>query len=207
MKPTHFSKTERAHTQAENRRGQPVSRPEPAARPSAGSARSGKRILLVDDDSTVRDSLQDVLVARGYVVIPAENGVQALHLASLMTLDLVLLDLNMPAKNGWETFERLTTGNPLLPVIIITARPNQVFTALSAGAAALLEKPMDISILLEAVARLLAETSEQRRARSAGKKTEFHYRPAIRGDSRVQAAAPAPLEPFASEQSPGPDCR
>ena len=171
MKPTRFSKTETAHAHSESRPGQPVPRQEPVVRPSPGTARSGKRILLVDDDPTVRDSLNDVLVARGYVVIPAENGVQALYLANQMTVNLVLLDLNMPAKNGWETFERLIAGNPLIPIIIITARPNQVFTALSAGAAALLEKPMDISMLLEAIEKLLAETSEQRRARSVGKKT------------------------------------
>ena len=54
---------------------------EPAAQPSPGSSRPGKRILLVDDDPTVRDSLNDVLVAEGYSVIPAENGQQALDLA------------------------------------------------------------------------------------------------------------------------------
>ena len=139
--------------------------------------RPGKRILLVDDDSTVRDSLNDVLVSRGYSVIPAENGQQALELANESSVDLVLLDLNMPIKNGWDTFEQLTREHPLIPVIIATARPNQLFTALGAGAGALLEKPMDIPTLLRTMEKLLAETAEQRLARLAGQKAEFHYKP------------------------------
>ena len=165
-----------AATRARSARpGNPSPEPLPA---SPESPRPGKRILLVDDDPTVRDSLNDVLVAEGYFVIPAENGQQALDLANQLPVDLVLLDLNMPVKNGWDTFERLTAEHPLIPIIIITARPNQLFTALSAGAGALLEKPMDIPTLLRAMETLLAETAEQRLARLAGKKTEFHYQPA-----------------------------
>ena len=84
----------------------------------------------------------------------------------------------MPVKNGWDTFDRLTAEHPLIPVIIVTARPNQLFTAVSAGAGALLEKPMDIPTLLRTMEKLLAETGEQRLARLVGKKTDFHYKPA-----------------------------
>jgi DNA-binding response OmpR family regulator len=145
---------------------------------SSENSRPGKRILLVDDDPTVRDSLSNVLVTEGFSVIPAENGQQALDLADQLPVDLVLLDLNMPVKNGWDTFERLTAEHPLVPIIIATARPNQLFTAVSAGAGALLEKPMDIPTLLKAIKMLLVETAEQRLARLVGKKTEFHYVPA-----------------------------
>ena len=83
----------------------------------------------------------------------------------------------VPVKNGWDTFEQLTREHPLIPVIIATARPNQLFTALGAGAGALLEKPMDIPTLLRRMEKLLAETAEQRLARLAGQKAEFHYKP------------------------------
>jgi DNA-binding response OmpR family regulator len=178
MKPPLPSKTASTHACSTNRPRQLAPLREPAAQPSPGSSRSGKRILLVDDDSTVRDSLSNVLVAEGYSVIPAENGQQALDLANQLPIDLVLLDLNMPVKNGWDTFERLTAEHPLLPIIIVTARPNQLFTAATAGAGALLEKPMDIPTLLRAIKMLLVESSEQRLARLVGKKTEFHYKPA-----------------------------
>lgn len=137
-----------------------------------------KRILLVDDDPTVRDSLNDVLVGENYCVVSAANGQQALDYAKTMPVDLVLLDLNMPVKNGWDTFEQLTASLPLIPVIITTARSNQLFTALSAGASALLEKPMDIPILLQTIEKLLAESVQQRLARLAGQKIVFHYRSA-----------------------------
>jgi DNA-binding response OmpR family regulator len=95
-----------------------------------------------------------------------------------LPVDLALLDLNMPVKNGWDTFQQLTFEHPLIPIIIVTARPNQLFTALGAGAGALLEKPMDIPTLLRTIIKLLAESSEQRLARLAGKETEFHYKSA-----------------------------
>lgn len=133
------------------------------------------RILLADDDAGVRDSLSDVLVSEGYVVDQASDGQQALELAASNQLALVLLDLNMPVKNGWDTFERLTAEHPLLPVIILTARPNQLFTAAGAGVGALLEKPLDIPTLLQTIRRLLAESAETRLARLAGREAPFHY--------------------------------
>jgi len=148
---------------------------DPPNTPLPPSANPRARILLVDDDATVRDSLSDVLVTEGYVIVPAIDGQQALALAGSSQFDLVLLDLNMPVKNGWDTFEQLTREHPLLPIIIVTARPNQLFTAVGAGAGALLGKPLDIPTLLRTVRRMLAESTEIRLARLAGRETEFHY--------------------------------
>jgi len=161
-----------------NRPGPTIPHREPASHPPPASTHSVKRILLVDDDPTVRDSLHQVLVAERYFVIPAENGRQALDLANELPVDLVLLDPNMPVMNGWDTFDRLTAEHPTTPIIIVTARPNQLFMALNAGAGALLEKPMDIPTLSQTMGKLLAETDEQRLARLVGKNSEFHYKPA-----------------------------
>jgi DNA-binding response OmpR family regulator len=138
-----------------------------------------KRILLADDDSGVRDSLAAALRSDGYLVFPAKDGQEALKVVSTTVIDLVLLDLNMPVKNGWDTFERLTAENPLLPIIIITARSNQQFTALSAGVGALLEKPLDIPTLLKTVNALLAESAEVRLARMTGYHAGLFYRPSV----------------------------
>jgi len=145
---------------------------------SAPSARV-RRILLADDDPGVRGSLSDVLVSEGYVVIPASDGHQALALAASTPVDLVVLDLNMPLKNGWDTFERLSAEHPFVPVIIITARPNQLFTALGAGVGALLEKPLEIPVFLNTISRLLMEPDETRLARLAGRPAEFCFAPGI----------------------------
>lgn len=158
----------------------------PLPRTSPGPTRrcgdSGqKRILLVDDDALVRESLSDLLKLDGYDVIPAADGRQAVNLANNCPVDLVLLDLNMPVLNGWDTFEQLTKDHPLVPVIIVTGRPNQLFMAVNAGAGALMEKPMDVPILLGTICKLLAESAEERIARLAGKEADFHYKPSCQG--------------------------
>ncbi len=178
MKSPTPSKIATAHARSTNRPGPSTPQRQPVGDSSTRGSHSGKRILLVDDDPTVRESLNNLLVAEGYSVIPAENGQHALDLASQSSVDLVLLDLNMPVMNGWDTFERLTAEHPLIPIIIATARPNQLFMALNAGVGALLEKPMDIPTLLQTMKNLLAESAEQRLARLAGEKAEFFYKPA-----------------------------
>ena len=135
------------------------------------------KLLLVEDDAGVRESLAHVLTSEGYQILLAGNGVEALEMTAQNVVDLVLLDLNLPKKNGWDTFEVMTKQNPQLPVIIITARPNQLFPALSSGAGALMEKPLDFPKLLQTIRDLLSEPVQARIARLAGKPAEFHYMP------------------------------
>ena len=135
------------------------------------------RILLVDDDPGVRRMLLRVLEEEDYAVVPAADGLEAVESATNSAPDLVLLDLNLPFQNGWDTFKRLVADNPSLPVIIITARPNQLFPALAAGAGALMEKPLDLPKLLRTIRDLLAEPAANQLARMAGKAGEFHYLP------------------------------
>jgi len=136
-----------------------------------------KRILLVDDDPGIRSSLGAVLQQEDYCVWPAANGQQALELAAANPFDLTVLDLNMPVKNGWDTFERLSWEHPWMPILLITARSNQLFTALGAGVGALLEKPLEIPVFLQTIARLLDEPSETQLARLSGMTQEFTYVP------------------------------
>ena len=136
------------------------------------------RILVVDDDASVREMLTRVLAGEGYLVWTAADGTAALEIAAAARIDLVLLDLNMPGKSGCDTFERLTVQNPFLAVIIITARSNLIFTALGAGVGALLDKPLDFPKLLQTITRLLAEPAESRVARMAGSPAYFRHGPA-----------------------------
>jgi CheY-like chemotaxis protein len=134
------------------------------------------RILVVDDDASVREMLTRVLIGEGYLVWSAAEGAHALEIAGSQKIDLVLLDLNLAGENGWDTFEQLTMENPLMAVIIITARSNQLFTALGAGVGALLEKPLNFAKLLETIHRLLAEPMDSRRARAAGGPADLEHR-------------------------------
>jgi two-component system, OmpR family, response regulator len=137
-----------------------------------------KKILLVDDDPSVRTMLKRVLADEGYHVQSATDGAAALQAANSAPPDLVLLDVKLREENGWDVFRRLTRKWPLLPVVIITARPNQLFTALAAGVAALLEKPLHIPKMLRTIRHLIRESVETRVARLAGKGAQFEYLPA-----------------------------
>ena len=121
--------------------------------------------------------LDRVLTEESYHVLSAASGAEALEIAGSAQPDLVLLDLNLSGKSGWDTFQRLTTENPLVPVIIITARPDQLFPAIASGAAALMEKPLDLAKLLRTMEGLLSEPKHVRRARTSGKRSDFHYLP------------------------------
>lgn len=119
-------------------------------------------LLLVDDDASVVSAVSDVLTCEGYDVLSACNGAHALDLFRHQAVDAVLLDLNMPVINGWDAFERLTAIAPLVPILIITGRPDQRPLAEAAGAAVLLEKPLDIPLLLETLRAVVAESAHQR---------------------------------------------
>src|ERR1700744_1773901 len=93
-----------------------------------------RKILLIDDDPAIRQILLHILEEENYFVRAVANGVEVFALAETTKFDLVLLDLNTPIKDGWETFEQLSSKNPLLPIVLITAYPNQFSSALSSGA-------------------------------------------------------------------------
>jgi DNA-binding response OmpR family regulator len=132
-------------------------------------------VLIVDDDAPVRESLRKVLQSEGYDVVLAADGQEGLEQFDPARIDLLLLDLNLPKKSGWDLFERFTSINPLLAVIIITGRHNQRKLATAAGVGALMEKPLDVPLLLQTVATLLAEPMEIRLKRLVGQDRHVRY--------------------------------
>ena len=132
-----------------------------------------KRILLVDDERSIRESLNKILRAEIYEVVLAENGQEAIEKHGAERIDLLLLDLNMPVINGRFILDWLAAVNPLLPFIIITGRSNQHALAERAGADALMEKPLDVPLLLQTICELLAEPMESRARRAS----RFRYVP------------------------------
>jgi CheY-like chemotaxis protein len=114
----------------------------PAARP---------RVLVADDDRGIRESLGKLLRNAGCHVTLAAQGGQVLELALNEPFDLLLLDLNMPGMDGWDALDHLASLKPTLPIIIITAQPNQRDWAMNSGAHALMEKPLDLALLLQTV--------------------------------------------------------
>ncbi len=131
------------------------STPLPFTAPPESTARN--RILIADDDALVRGSLAAVLESEGFVVDEAQSGVEAVTRSIEHKPDLVLLDLNMPHWDGWTAFSQLDRVTPLLPVIVITARPNQYPKAVRLGVDAFMEKPLNIPILVRAIKQLTSE--------------------------------------------------
>jgi DNA-binding NtrC family response regulator len=117
-------------------------------------------ILLIDDYRGIRDLLGHTLRLRGYAVTVASNGQEALNSLRKTGFDLVLLDFDMAVSNGWDTLGQIITTSLSLPLILITGHPNDEHLAMQKGITAVLEKPLDVALLLEVVERALAETSQ-----------------------------------------------
>ena len=109
----------------------------------------------MDDEAPIREALERVLVLEQYEVVCASTGQSALRTAYDTQIDLVLLDVNIPDGDGWEICRRLTDFKPVLPVIIITARPDQASLLAASKARAVMEKPLDLPLLLKMVSQLL----------------------------------------------------
>jgi CheY-like chemotaxis protein len=116
------------------------------------------RVLVADDDESIRKSLCKLLHGEGYQVVSVANGAEAMETfrRGPDRIDLLLLDLNMPLKNGWATLDRLRETNPTLPVLVVTGQSNQCEMAEAAGVNALVEKPIDVPVLLQLIDQLLA---------------------------------------------------
>src|SRR5205814_7054382 len=101
------------------------------------------RILVIDDESAIRDSLKMTLEYEGYEFIGAATGQEGLALAEREAPDLVLLDVKMPGMDGIEVLDRLRAMNEALPVVVISGH-GTIGTAVEAtkkGAFDFIEKP------------------------------------------------------------------
>jgi two-component system response regulator MprA len=115
------------------------------------------RVLVVDDEPGVRESVSGALRLAGYEVSVAENGLSALDLVRLDQPDAIVLDLMMPRMDGLETCRRLRAEGHRLPVLMLTARdgaPDRT-DGLTAGADDFLVKPFALPELLERLRALL----------------------------------------------------
>jgi DNA-binding NtrC family response regulator len=132
------------------------------APPSATSAPTA-RLLIIDDEPSIRESLETLLTLEGFHVTLARDGSEGLDILSHGEFDLLLLDLALPGESGIDLLPRITGMHPNLPVIMITAfgTVNNVVDAVRAGAENFIQKPWDNEKLLadirSAIARHRAE--------------------------------------------------
>jgi len=115
---------------------------------------SAGRVLVVDDDDTIRELIATALSDEGYEIQTAMHGADALHLIARWPPDLILLDMRMPVMDGWEFSEayRQLPG-PQAPIVVLTAGRDAANAASQVAAAGFVSKPFDLNSLLEIVAR------------------------------------------------------
>ena len=122
-----------------------------------------KRLLVVDDEPTVRTLLRDLLEIGDYDVVEAEDGETALAAVSERVPDLVILDVMMPGLDGIEVLKELRKDHSAndLPVILLTAKADDDTTwqGWTSGVSVFLPKPFDSDHLLDWVRRLIPDDS------------------------------------------------
>jgi len=115
-------------------------------------------ILIVDDEASIRQSLEGVLTDEGYSCVHARDGADALSQIRTAGPSLVLLDIWMPGMDGIETLRRIKELDPGLPVVMMSGHAT-ISTAIRAtkeGASDFIEKPLEIETVLNSIRRVLA---------------------------------------------------
>jgi DNA-binding response OmpR family regulator len=117
---------------------------------------NSKKILIVDDDPSIRKFIGINLTARGYQIIEAENGPAALKLLQESTFDLVLLDIMMPEMDGFEVCRQIRRTLQV-PILMLSAREGETDNAKCAacGANEYITKPFVLRELLKLIQSML----------------------------------------------------
>jgi DNA-binding NtrC family response regulator len=120
-------------------------------------------ILIVDDDTGVRNMLSLVLDDKGYMVESVENGKKAVKACEKSLFEVALIDIELPDMKGTELLSRLRQMQPKMIRIIITGHPSieSAMRAVNERADGYVLKPFEVTELLEMISRLLTERTDE----------------------------------------------
>ena len=123
------------------------------------------RILIVDDEKAVRESLEELLILEDYQVESAASGEKALEILGEKDIDLVLLDIKMPGVDGVEVMKQTKKYHPDTKVIVITGHGSleSAIEAIRSGAEDYLLKPYDTGDILASIGKALSEKAAKQR--------------------------------------------
>ncbi len=126
---------------------------------------SAYTILIAEDDSGIREALQDSLTAKGFNILAAEDGATALWAVRERNFDLALLDVAMPKADGFQVLRHITKERPGTPVIMLTARGEEDdrIMGLQLGADDYIVKPFSIRELIARIEAVLRRSPERAR--------------------------------------------
>lgn len=147
------------------------------------------RVLLAEDDPSIAEPLARALRREGYDVFVSDDGAGALQIVS-QGMDMVLLDLGLPDMDGLEVCRRIRTDGLTIPVLILTARADEVDTVvgLDAGADDYVTKPFRLAELLARVRALMRRGPSEVRG-TMGVRIDVGSRQAWLGDRELQLTA------------------
>jgi DNA-binding response OmpR family regulator len=114
-------------------------------------------ILLVEDESRLRQTLKRSLTGRDFQVVEATTADEALEAAAARDFDLMLLDVNLPDATGWDVLRQLRHGQRVLPVIVLSAVPPNPARVREFKPFAVLHKPFPIDALLRLIQSACAD--------------------------------------------------
>lgn len=115
------------------------------------------KILVIDDDAMNLRMAEFMLQKKAYEVVKAESGEQALELLKQEAVDLILLDIEMPQMNGFETYEHIRENQVDTPVMFLSASTEEstIRKALDMGAVDYVKKPFVPQVLYEQIEKVL----------------------------------------------------
>ena len=127
------------------------------------------RVLVVDDDPVVARSIDRVLTGKGYAVITASDGQEALEKLAQEKYDAVFTDIRMPGMDGFKVAKHIKATQPWLPVVIVTGygSPESKARAKALGVAGFLHKPLSPEMIEDSAREVLLGKAQQMPAPSA----------------------------------------
>lgn len=124
-----------------------------------------KTILISDDEDDIRENLHDYIEFKGFNVLEARNGLEALKILEAEKPDMVVSDLMMPEMGGLQFLQELSVRNIDVPVVIMTAFGTMEYAidAMKNGAADFLTKPIDLDYMTKVVTRVLERSAMEKK--------------------------------------------
>lgn len=119
------------------------------------------KILLVDDDPNCLDAIEQLMQRDGYETFPISEGSKAVKVVVENSIDLAIVDFNLPDMDGLHVIQQIKRIKQNIPVILVTAQPSKEIkiASLEAGAFSFIPKPIDIPKLRQTVAEALQPSS------------------------------------------------
>jgi two-component system, OmpR family, alkaline phosphatase synthesis response regulator PhoP len=157
-----------------------------------------RRVLVVEDDTSIMLGLQINLEAEGYIVLAAEDGERGLEIAREERPDLVILDVMLPKMNGFQVLQAIRGDGLLMPIIVLSARTGEMdkVTGLELGAEDYVAKPFSLAELL---ARVRAALRRGPRAPEVPRSVHVFGEVRVEFGARTVTRAGAPVEMTATE--------